>query len=148
MVGSRRLRLGWPQGLRVKQKRASIFSGWRQPIGWVASYALVLQLVLGSFAGAQFSAHAADQNWSFFEICFGKGAPEGEQPAGAPSKQASKSFGCVVCASTATAPAPEAPEITVTEFSITPIEWISRDDTLVRGEYFFSQRQRAPPFEA
>jgi len=132
----------------VKRSRAGIFRGWRQPIGWLASYALVLQLLLGGFAGAQFSAHAADQNWSFFEICFGKGAPEGEQPSGTPSKQTSKSFGCAVCANAAVAAAPDAPEVAPVEFSITAIDWIARDETAVRAEFFFSQRQRAPPFEA
>lgn len=117
-------------------------------MGWVAAYALVLQLVLGAFAGGQFSAHAADQNWSFFEICFGKGAPEGEAPAGQPSKQASKAFGCIVCANAAAAPAPEAPQVEPVEFSTRAIEWAARNANIVRAEFSFSQRQRAPPSQA
>lgn len=116
-------------------------------MGWVAAYALVLQLVLGAFAGAQFSAHAAGENWSFFEICFGKGAPDGEVPSGTPAKQASKSFGCVVCANAAAAVAPELPEVAPAEFSFSVIDWIAQDDLVIRAEFSSSQRQRAPPFE-
>jgi hypothetical protein len=140
--------IGCCRGLNVRTFRKSILAGWRRPVGWIAAYALVLQLVLAAFAGAQFSAQAADQNWSFFEICYGKGAPEGETPSGAPSKQASKSFGCVVCANATAAAAPEAPEILPIGFSISTIDWIARDDRVVRAEVSFSQRQRAPPFEA
>jgi hypothetical protein len=117
-------------------------------MGWLAGYALVLQLVLGAFAGAQFSAHAVSQNWSFFEICFGKGVSEGETPSGQPAKQASKSFGCVVCASAAATPAPDAPKVDPVEFSVSSIDWIVREEEIFRAEFFFSQKQRAPPLNA
>jgi len=128
--------------------RAGRFSGWRRPLGWLSAYALVLQLLLGAFAGGQFSAQAAGQNWSFFEICYGKGAPEGETPAGQPAKQASKSFGCAVCANAATALAPELPAIAPFEFSERPVDWIVPGETLTPRQFSFSQRQRAPPSEA
>ena len=132
----------------MKTTGTSFLAYWRRPAGWLAAYALVLQLLLGGFAGAQFSAQAADQNWSFFEICFGKGVSEGETPSGQPAKQASKSFGCVVCASAAAMPAPDAPQVDPVEFSVSSIDWIVRDQQVVRAEFFFSQRQRAPPFNA
>lgn len=117
-------------------------------MGWTAAYVLVLQLVLGGFAGAQFSAHAADQNWSFFEICYGKGSQDGEVPSGQPAKQASKSFGCVVCANAVGAPPPEAPGVLPLEFSLIAIEWTIYDDKIVVQKFFSAQRQRAPPFQA
>lgn len=117
-------------------------------MGWIAAYALVLQLVLGGFAGAQFSAHAAEQNWSFFEICYGKGSQDGEVPTGQPVKQASKSFGCVVCANAVGAPAPEVPGVLPLQFSVVTIEWNARDDKIVVQKFFSTQRQRAPPFQA
>lgn len=124
------------------------FLGWRRPLGWVASYALVLQLLLGAFAGAQFSAHAAGQNWSFFEICYGKGSPEGELPSGQPAKQASKSFNCAVCANAAAAITPEIPVVTPAEFSERKIDWSATGESFAPREFSFSQRQRAPPSEA
>lgn len=131
----------------MKQRRADFRAAWRRATGWVAAYALVLQLLLGAFVGAQFSAQAADNNWSFLEICFGKGTPEGELPDGKPAKQASKSSSCVACANATPAVAPEAPRIAPVAFSIQPADWIARDDAIVRAEFSFSQRQRAPPFE-
>lgn len=136
----------WSEGPEVKNRGADIFKGWRRPIGWVAAYALVLQIVLGAFAGAQFSAHAVGQNWSFFEICYGKGASDGEVPDGQPAKQASKSFGCVVCANAAATVFPEVPAVVPAEFSTSLIEWSVRDDAAARTEFSFAQRQRAPPF--
>jgi hypothetical protein len=132
----------------LKYSMTGILAGWRRPMGWVVAYALVLQLVLGAFAGAQFSAYAAGENWSFFEICFGKGAPDGEVPSGTPAKQASKSFGCVVCANAAAAVAPELPEVALAGFSVSVIDWIAVDDQAVRAGFSLSQRQRAPPLEA
>ncbi len=117
-------------------------------MGYVAAYALVLQLVLGAVSGAQFTAQAAGQNWTFFEICFGKSAPDGELPDGQPAKQASKASSCVVCAQAAAALAPEAPAVVPASFSISAIDWIRRDPEIVRAGFSFSQRQRAPPFEA
>jgi hypothetical protein len=132
----------------LKYFRTGTFAILRRPVGWIAAYALVLQLLLGALAGAQFSATAADQNWSFIEICFGKRAPDGALPDGKPVQQASKSFGCAVCAAAAAAPSPEAPAIVPVAFSIRPIEWVACDENLSRREFFFPQRQRAPPFEA
>lgn len=117
-------------------------------MGWLSAYALVFQLLLGAMAGGQFSAQAAGQNWSFFEICYGEGSPEGETPAGKPDKQSSKSFSCTVCANAATAAVPELPVIAPFGFSERRIDWIVRGETLALREFSFSQRQRAPPSEA
>ncbi len=128
--------------------RAGRYSGWRRPLGWLSSYALVLQLLLSAFAGAHVSAQAAGQNWSFFEICYGKGSPDGELPSGKPDKKSSKSFSCTACANAATAVAPELPVIAPFEFSEHRIDWVVRGGTIVSREFSFSQRQRAPPSEA
>lgn len=120
----------------------------RRPLGWVAAYALVLQLLMGAVAGAQFSAQAADQNWSFFEICYGKGAPQGELPDGRPDQQASKSFCCAVCANAVALVVPHVPAAVPAAFSARVIHWTVRDDDAARTVFVFSQRQRAPPFEA
>lgn len=132
----------------MKTIRAEAIKAWRRPTGWIAAYALVLHLLVSAFAGAQFSAQAAGHNWSFFEICYGQGASNGEAPGGTPSKHASKSYGCAVCANAAAAAAPEAPSISPVRFSVSLIEWSSRDNVAARAEVSFSQRQRAPPFAA
>jgi hypothetical protein len=125
-----------------------MLGNWRRPTGWIAAYALVLQLLLGAVAGAQFSAHAADQNWSFFEICFGKGSADGALPDGKPAKETSKASGCAVCVNAIAAPGPEAPEFFATEFSVSTIHWVARDERTTPTAFSLSQRQRAPPFEA
>ncbi|HRF09680.1 MAG TPA: hypothetical protein PL193_13700 [Xanthobacteraceae bacterium] len=117
-------------------------------MGWLSAYTLVFQLVLGALAGAQFSAQAAGQNWSFFEICYGKGAPDGELPSGKPHKQASKSFGCVVCASTLAVAAPGLPSVTPAVFSVSLVRWSVREEQFALTHATSSTRQRAPPFEA
>lgn len=132
----------------MKQARTGIFARLRQPLGWTAAYALVLQLLIGAVAGAQFSAQAADQNWSFFEICYGKGAPEGELPDGKPAKQASKSFCCGICANALALAVPHIPAAAAAEFSVRILHWSTRDEFFARTDFVFSQRQRAPPFEA
>ncbi len=129
-------------------RRGTKQGAWRRSIGWLAAYALVLQLLLGAFAGAQFSAEAAGQNWSFLEICYGKRAADSELPGGAPSKQASKAFGCAVCAAAAVALAPEPPSSVQTERVVTDVTWTVGDVDLVPSPGRFSQRQRAPPSEA
>lgn len=134
--------------MNVKRVAGVISGSWRQPFGWLASYALVLQLVIGAFAGAQFTAHAAGQNWSFFEICFGQSAPAGELPQGKADKKASKTFGCAACANAATAVAPELPEIAAADFTIRHIDWNVSLDRTAHSDLFFSQRQRAPPSAA
>ncbi|MBS4083576.1 MAG: hypothetical protein KGZ73_08505 [Rhizobiales bacterium] len=128
--------------------RVGSFSGWRRSLGWLSAYALVFQLLLGAMVGGQFSAKAAGQNGSFFEICYRKGSPGGELPSGKPDKHSSKSFNCTVCANAATAVAPELPLIAPFEFSEHRIDWIVRGETLALREFSFSQRQRAPPSKA
>lgn len=132
----------------MKYAGTGIFAGLRRLMGWVVSYALVLQLLLGAVTGAQFSAQAADQNWSFFEICYGKGAPEGESPTGKPDPHASKSFCCAVCANATAVATPHLPAAVPAEFSARVISWAVRDVSFARADFAFSQRQRAPPFEA
>jgi hypothetical protein len=132
----------------VKKLVTGILKGWRRPMGWLASYALVLQLVVGALAGAQVSAQAADQNWSFFEVCYGKGAPSGELPEGLPEKHTSKCAACVVAATGGIALAPEAVVVATPSFIISESVWISRDEYLARFESYSSQRQRAPPIAA
>ena len=117
-------------------------------MGWLASYALVLQLVAGALAGAQVSAQAAGQNWSFFEICFGKGASQGELPEGTPAKHTSKCAACTLAAASGVALAPEVAELAAPSFVISESVWISRDEHLARVDASFSQRQRAPPIAA
>jgi hypothetical protein len=128
----------------VKQV-AGIFSGWRRPVGWLASYALVLQMVIGALAGAQVSAQAAGQNWTFFEVCFGKGATQGELPQGVPAKHTGKCAACVLAATGSAALEPELIVFTAPDFILTEAVWISRDKYLSRFDASFSQRQRAPP---
>ncbi|MBX3521519.1 MAG: hypothetical protein KF835_16035 [Xanthobacteraceae bacterium] len=132
----------------MKRPGSYILRSWRRPFGWLASYVLVLQLVLGAFAGAQFTAHATGQNWSFFEICFGQSVPAGELPQGKADKKASKAFGCAACANAATAVAPELPEIAVADFTIRHIDWNVSADRTAHSDLFFFQRQRAPPIAA
>ena len=132
----------------MKSAGTGILAGLRRPLGWVAAYALVLQLLLSALAGAQFSAQAANQNWSFFEICYGKGAPDGELPEGKPDKQTSKSFCCAVCANALAVAALPVRAATPTEFSASIIRWTVRHALFARADFAFSQRQRAPPFEA
>ncbi len=148
MVRPREFQLGCPQGCKVKHARIGISNVWRRPLGWLASYALVLQLVLGALAGAQVSAQAAGQSWSFFEVCFGKGAEQGELPAGVPAKHTSKCAACVLAATGGAALAPEISEVVVPVFTVTESSWISRDEQLARFEASSSQRQRAPPIAA
>lgn len=136
------------KGLQLKYARTGIFGGWRWPLGWLTAYVLVFQLVLGAVAGAQFSAQAAGQNWSFFEICYGKGSSEGELPSGKPDKQASKSFGCVVCANAVAVEAPHGPSASPVEFSVSIVRWSVREEHFARTHATSSTRQRAPPFEA
>lgn len=134
--------------MNVKRQGSGIGRSWRRPFGWLAAYALVLQLVIGAFAGAQFTAHAAGQNWSFFEICFGESAPAGELPQGKADKKASKAFGCAACANAATAVAPELPAFAAAEFTIRHIDWNVSTVRTAHSDLFFSQRQRAPPIAA
>jgi hypothetical protein len=141
-------RVGSPKGLAVNGLSTGIFKGWRRPVGWVASYALVLQLVIGALAGAQVSAQAAGQNWSFFEICFGKGASPGELPEGVPDKPTSKCASCVLAATGGAVLAPEAVDVAAPAFIISEAVRISREDHLARFDASSSQRQRAPPFPA
>jgi hypothetical protein len=117
-------------------------------MGWIASYALVLQLIVGALAGAQVSAQAANQNWSFFEICFGKGAPEGELPGGVPAKHTSKCAACVLAAAGGAAIEPEAVAVSAPSFAISNIVWTSRDVEFARVHLTSSKRQRAPPIAA
>jgi hypothetical protein len=116
-------------------------------MGWIASYALVLQLIVGALAGAQVSAQAANQNWSFFEICFGKGASEGELPGGVPAKHTSKCAACVLAAS-GVAVEPEAVAVSAPAHVISEIVWTSRDVEFARVHLTSSKRQRAPPIAA
>jgi hypothetical protein len=136
------------KGSPLKYAGTGIFAGLRRLLGWFAAYTLVLQLLVIAVAGAQFSAKAADQNWSFFEICYGKGASDGELPEGKPDKQASKSFCCAVCANAVAGTAPHIPSVVTAEFTARIISWSVRDDFFARTDFVFSQRQRAPPFEA
>jgi hypothetical protein len=117
-------------------------------LGWLASYALVLQLVIGALAGAQVSAQADGQNWSFFEICFGKGEPSGELPGGVPAKHSSKCAACTLAATGGAALAPEAVVVAAPSFIVSESVWISREADLTRFESYSSQRQRAPPIPA
>lgn len=144
--GGFRVRSG--KGLKVKQTRTGRFGGWRRPMGWLASYALVLQLVIGALAGAQVSAQAAGQNWSFFEICFGKGASQGELPDGVPAKHSSKCAACVLATTGGVALSPETVVVAAPGFIVSESVWISRDEYLARFDAAYSQRQRAPPFPA
>jgi hypothetical protein len=131
----------------VKQV-AGIFSGWRRPVGWLASYALVLQMVIGALAGAQVSAQAAGQNWSFFEVCFGKGVTQGQLPDGVPAKHTSKCAACVLAAAGGAALEPEAIVALAPTFVVSEIVWNSREHDLARFDATSSQRQRAPPIAA
>lgn len=148
MVPEREFRLGLPQGLILQKFRTGSFGGWRRPMGWLASYALVLQLVLGALAGGQVSAQAAGQNWSFFEICFGKGASQGELPDGVPAKHTSKCAACVLAATDGAALAPEAVVSEAPSFIVSESVWISRETHFAGFESCSSQRQRAPPTAA
>lgn len=141
-----RLRSG-SKGSILKQVRTGLFAGWRRPTGWLAAYALVLQLVAGGLAGAQVSAQAAGQNWSFFEICYGKGAAADELPDGVPAKHTSKCAACVLAAAGG-ALAPEAAAAAAPAFIVRETVWISRAEHLARLDPAFSQRQRAPPIAA
>jgi hypothetical protein len=134
--------------LSVKRKKTGIFNGWRQPMGWLASYALVLQLLIGALAGAQVSAQAAGENWSFFEVCFGKGAEQGQLPEGVPAKHTSKCAACVLGAAAGTALEPEAFAVAAPTFVVSGIDWSSRELDLARFDAASSQRQRAPPIAA
>jgi hypothetical protein len=136
------------KGLVLKQFQVRRLSGWRRPIGWLASYALVLQLFVGAFAGASLTAQAAGENWSFVEICYGKGAPTGELPDGVPAKHTSKCAACTLASSAAPALAPEAAAAAVPAFVAHEITWAPREDTLACADVSFSQRQRAPPIAA
>ncbi len=117
-------------------------------MGWLASYALVLQLVLGALAGGQVSAQAAGQNWSFFEICFGKGASQGELPDGVPAKHTSKCAACVLAAASVAALAPGTVVAEAPSFIVSESVWISCETHFARFESYSSQRQRAPPTAA
>jgi hypothetical protein len=129
----------------LKNSGAKRFNGWRRPVGWLASYALVLQIVVGALAGAQVSAQAARQNWSFFEVCFGKGADQGELPEGVPAKHTSKCGACVLAAAGGAALAPEAVSLPQTSFVVSEAVFIPRAENLAHFDASFSQRQRAPP---
>jgi hypothetical protein len=131
----------------VKQV-GGIFSGWRRPVGWLASYALVLQMVIGALAGAQVSAQAAGQNWTFFEVCFGKGTTQGELPEGVPAKHTSKCAACVLAAAGGAALEPEAIIVLAPTFVVSEIVWNSREHDLARFDATSFQRQRAPPIAA
>lgn len=132
----------------MQYARTGIFAGLRRLTGWTVAYAVVLQLLFGAVAGAQFSAQAADQNWSFLEICYGKGAPDGEVPEGKPDRQASKCFACAVCAHALAIAAPDVPAAAPAVLSARVLPWTVRAETIARRDAAFSQRQRAPPFEA
>jgi hypothetical protein len=148
MVRGCGFRLGFAKGPEVKRAQSGIFGRWRQPVGWLASYALILQLAVGALAGAQVSAQAAGQNWSFFEICFGKGAGQGELPEGVPAKHTSKCAACVLAAAGGAALAPEAVITPAPEFVVGVTVFISREENFARFAAFSSQRQRAPPIAA
>jgi hypothetical protein len=136
------------KGLVLKRIQTGISGGWRRPVGWLASYALVLQLLVGALAGASLSAEAAGQNWSFFEICYGKGAPTGELPDGVPAKHTSKCAACTLASAGAPALAPSAAHLAIPAFVVRDITWQATNQTSSRTEFLFSQRQRAPPIAA
>lgn len=132
----------------MKRIQASVSGRWRRPVGWLASYALVLQLLVGGLAGASLSAEAAGQNWSFFEICYGKGAPAGELPDGVPTKHVSKCSACTLAPAAGAALAPEAITFAAPEFIQRQIVWNFVAASLLRADLSFSQKQRAPPIAA
>lgn len=130
----------------MKRLCEKISFGWWWPLGWLASYALVLHLLVAGLAGAQLTAKAIDQNWSFFEICYGAGSNSGEAPDGAPAKHSGKSFSCIFCASGGAAAtqvtdvAPLRPVFVAKIFS-----WPASAQSSRLFSLSFSQRQRAPP---
>lgn len=132
----------------MQKFRAGVFYGWRRPVGWLTSYALVLQLVAAALAGGALSAQAAEQNWSYFEICYGQGASDGQLPDGAPAKHNSKCASCVLAAAGGVALATEAAMVAAPAFVVTSAVWIQREQHLARSAYSLSQRQRAPPIAA
>jgi hypothetical protein len=132
----------------LKQFQGRRASGWLRPVGWIASYALVLQLFAGALAGASLSAQAAGENWSFLEICYGKGASAGELPGGVPAKHTSKCGACTLTTASAAALAPEAIELAVPAFTAREIVWTAVRTIVARAELSYSQRQRAPPIAA
>jgi hypothetical protein len=136
------------KGLFLKQFQARKVSGWRRPVGWIASYAVVLQLLAGALAGASLSAQAAGENWSFLEICYGKGAPAGELPGGIPAKHTSKCAACTLASAGAAALTPESIEFAVPAFAERPIVWTPMRRIIARAELSYSQQQRAPPIAA
>jgi hypothetical protein len=136
------------KGLVLKHIQAGSSGRWRRPVGWLASYALVLQLLVGALAGASLSAEAAGQNWSFFEICYGKGSPAGDLPDGVPTKHVSKCAACTLAAGTGAALAPEAITFSAPEFIERQVVWNLAIATLLRADLSFSQKQRAPPIAA
>jgi hypothetical protein len=136
------------KGLVLKRIQAGSSGRWRRPVGWLASYALVLQLLVGALAGASLSAEAAGQNWSFFEICYGKGAPAGELPDGVPTKHVSKCAACTLASAGAPALAPSAVLVAIPAFVARGITWQAINETPPRTEFSFSRRQRAPPIAA
>lgn len=135
------------KGLIFMGFRAGRAKRWRRPVGWLAAYALVLQLMAGALAVAQVSAQAAAGNWSFFEICYGKGVAADELPEGVPAKHASQCAVCVLAAGGA-ALTPEAAAAAVPAFAVSETRWVARANQLARRDAAFSQRQRAPPAAA
>ena len=136
------------KGLVLKQFLRGVVGGWRRPVGWLASYALVLQLMVGALAGASLTAEAAGQNWSFFELCYGKGAPAGELPDGVPAKHVSKCAACTLASAGATALPSSAVILAIPAFVVRDVTWHARNETLARSDFSTFQRQRAPPIAA
>lgn len=128
---------------------ASMFFGWRRPVGWLASYALVLHVLFAGVAGGQLTAQAADQNWSFFEICFGQSGDAGDFSGDVPNKHNSKSTACAFCASGGHAVAPGAGEaVRARIVRVRGIAWGAEDQSIRAARSVFTERQRGPPVSA
>lgn len=133
----------------MKSVRASKFFGWRRPVGWLASYALVLHVLFAGVAGGQLTAQAAEQNWSFFEICYGQGGDAGDFSGEVPNKHNSKSTACAFCASGGHAVAPDAQEVAqVRAAPVRAVVWRAETQSVRAFSSVFFERQRGPPFAA
>lgn len=133
------------KGLVLKQVRTGMFYGWRRPVGWLASYALVLHVLLAGVAGGQLTAKAAEQNWSFFEICYGQGGNAGDFSGEVPDKHNSKTGTCVFCAGGGHAAAPATNVLPAPVMLVREVEWTAASETAPAPRHRFSHRQRGPP---
>ncbi|HVG52227.1 MAG TPA: hypothetical protein VM867_11400 [Xanthobacteraceae bacterium] len=117
-------------------------SGLRSVAANAAAFVFALQLILAGLISTQMAANAAAGHASFFELCYGAGAPSDDGSAG------TKVFHqtCAVCAFSAAAPPlPEVAAAGRVVFSILVVHVAVEQSSLTSERRHESRSSQGPP---